>query len=214
MPFPYQHRHPWAVFFLLLAACGGDDDPGVPVPNTTLESVEVSPARPTLYSLAPDNTVSLTVVAKDGDGNVISSPDAITYASGNTSIATVSASGVVTAAGAGSTSVTATATDGGVNVSGSATITVIDAPAAAAVSAQLLGTQPSWVPGVVDVATGGQVTWTVGTVAHDINFTSPGAPSNVAAWSDGSEALTFPTAGTYQYVCTIHFGMAGSVRVH
>lgn len=214
MPFRYPYRHPWAVFLFLLAACGGDDDPGVPVPNTTLESVEVTPARPILYSLAPDNTVSLTVVAKDGDGNVISSPGAISYASGNTSIATVSSSGVVTAAGAGTTSVTATATDGGISRSGSATITVMVAPAAAEVSAQLVGTQPSWVPGVVDVGAGGQVTWTSGTVAHDINFSTAGAPSNVAAWADGTEALTFPTAGTYQYVCTIHFGMAGSVRVH
>lgn len=214
MPFRYQYRHPWAVFLLLLAACGGDDGPGVPAPNTTLESVEVTPASPTIFSLAPDNTVSLTVVAKDGDGNVISNPDAMSYESGNTAIVTVSASGLVTAAGAGTTSVTATATHGGVSRSGSASVTVRVAPAEAAVSAQLVGTQPSWVPGVVDVATGGQVTWTVGTVAHDINFTSAGAPANVAAWSDGSESVSFPTAGTYQYVCTIHFGMAGSVRVH
>jgi plastocyanin len=214
MPFRYQYRHPLAVFLLLFAACGGDDDPGIPVPNTTLESVEVSPLRPTIFSLAPDNTVSLTVVAKDGDGNVISSPDAITYESGNTSIATVSASGVVTAAGAGTTSVTATATEGDVSRSGSATITVRVAPAEAGVSAQLVGAQPSWVPGEVDVGAGGQVTWTVGTVGHDITFTSTGAPSNVPEWSDGSVSVTFPAAGTYQYVCTIHFGMVGSVRVH
>jgi plastocyanin len=208
-----SYRHPWALPLLLLAAaCGGDD--GAPPSAPTLESVEVSPSSQAIFSLAPGNTVALTVVAKDGDGDVISNPGPITYASGNTAIATVSASGGVTAAGAGATSVTATATYGGVTRSGSATITVNVAPATAAVNAQLVGTQPSWVPGVVDVGTGGQVTWTVGAVPHNITFAGGGAPSGVPDWADGSQSRTFPTAGTYSYVCTLHAGMNGSVRVH
>lgn len=211
-----SYRHPWALPLLLLAAaCGGDDgDPTPPPSAPTLESVEVSPSSQAIFSLAPGNTVALTVVAKDGDGDVISNPGPITYASGNTAIATVSASGGVTAAGAGATSVTATATYGGVTRSGSATITVNVAPATAAVNAQLVGAQPSWVPGVVDVGAGGQVSWTVGAVAHNVVFSGAGAPANVPDWSDGSESRTFPTAGNYAYVCTIHAGMVGSVLVH
>jgi plastocyanin len=213
MPFHCQYRHPLALTVLLLAACGGDggdDGPSGP----TLASIEVSPSSETIFSLAPNNTVALTVVARDEDGDVISDPGTISYASENTSIATVSASGVVTAAGAGTTSVTASATYGGVTRSGSAAITVNVAPATALVDAQLVGAQPSWVPGTVDVSAGGQVTWTVGSVPHNVVFSGADAPSNIADWADGSQSTTFPNAGTYAYVCTIHAGMQGRVRVH
>jgi plastocyanin len=213
MPFRRQYRHPLALTVLLLAACGGDGDDGGPI-GSSLETVEVSPSSQAIYSLAPDNTVTLTVTAKDGEGDVISDPGTITFASENTSIATVSASGVVMAAGAGTTSVTASATYGGVTRSGSATITVNVAPATALVNAQLVGAQPSWVPGTVDVSAGGQVTWTVGAVPHNVVFSGSGAPSNIADWADGSQSTTFPNAGTYAYVCTIHAGMQGRVRVH
>ncbi len=214
MPSNPLYRHPWALPLLLLAVACGDDGGGSGPTGSALETIEVSPSSQTIFSLAPGNTVTLTVVAKDGDGDVISNPGPITYASGNTSVVTVSASGVVTAAGAGTTTVTATATYGGVTRSGSATITVNVAPAAAAVNAQLVGSQPSWVPATVDVSAGGQVTWTVGAVTHNVSFTSGGAPSNIPDWADGSESRAFPTSGTYAYVCTLHAGMQGTVRVH
>jgi plastocyanin len=213
MPFHRQYRHPLALTVLLLAACGGDggdDGPSGP----TLASVEVSPSSETIFSRAPENTATLSVVARDEDGDVISDPGTITFASGNTAIVTVSASGVVTAAGAGTTSVTASATYGGVTRNGSASITVNVAPATALVNAQLVGTQLSWVPGTVDVSTGGQVTWTVGAVIHNIDFTSAGSPPDILDWADGSQSTTFPNAGTYSYVCTRHAGMQGRVRVH
>jgi plastocyanin len=215
MPFHHTYCHPRTlVLFLLAAGCGGDGDGDPAPPAPTLETIEVTPASPALFSAAPGNTVTLTVVAKDQDGDVIGNPGTITYASGNTAVATVSAAGVVTAVGAGTTPVTATATYGGVTRSGNASITVRVAPAAAGVDAQLVGTQPSWVPGTVDVGAGGEVTWTVGTVPHDINFSGGGAPSNVPAWADGSESRTFPTPGVYSYFCSIHAGMIGSVTVH
>ena len=68
----------------------------------------------------------------------------------------------------------------------------------------------------VTIAVGGTVTWTwsAGAVTHNVTFQTAGAPSNVSNTSSGSFPRTFNSAGTYQYVCTIHgASMSGSVTV-
>ncbi len=73
-------------------------------------------------------------------------------------------------------------------------------------------------PSVASIAVGGTVTWSWTGNGHNVTSTgSPSfAPNSATASSPFTHGpLTFNTAGTYQYVCTIHqgTGMTGSVVV-
>src|SRR5439155_25313547 len=92
---------------------------------TTVASVSVTPAT---ASLAAGNTVQLTGVAKDAAGNTLSG-QSFGWSSNNTSVATVSASGLVTSVTAGSATITATS--GGLTGTSAVTVT---APAPATVA--------------------------------------------------------------------------------
>ena len=84
-------------------------------------------------------------------------------------------------------------------------------PQEAAVTA---GTSQVFTPGRVDITAGGTVTWSFSTLAHTVTFQTAGSPENVPATTNSQVPRSFPTAGTYQYICTIHPGMSGRVVVH
>jgi plastocyanin len=66
----------------------------------------------------------------------------------------------------------------------------------------------------VAIAAGGTVTWTFGSVEHNVNFGgSGGAPSNISTSSNTTAARTFNTAGNFSYDCNLHAGMTGTVIV-
>ena len=73
----------------------------------------------------------------------------------------------------------------------------------------------SFAPASVTITKGGTVTWTneAGTTAHNVTFSSAGAPSNVANFTSGSTSRTFNQTGTFSYQCTNHQGMTGTVTV-
>lgn len=54
-----------------------------------------------------------------------------------------------------------------------------------------------------------------GGVPHDLQFddASLGTPIPVVASGSASKTYTFPRAGTYRFVCTLHPGMVGQVVV-
>jgi plastocyanin len=65
-------------------------------------------------------------------------------------------------------------------------------------------------PGTIDIAVGDTVTWTFkGKAAH--NVTGPGFRSKTTAKTTFTH--TFNTAGEVKYVCTVHPGMKGVVKV-
>ena len=68
-------------------------------------------------------------------------------------------------------------------------------------------------PTAIRVAPGATVTWTNSDgVNHDVTFT--GTVGTIAAFSSGNRSLQMPgAAGTYNYSCTLHSGMNGSVTV-
>ena len=94
--------------FLIVIACGKDSStaPGTPTPD---------PARPTKIAVTPisiapltasGQTVQLSAVVTDQNGNTMTGV-AVTWKSTNTQVATVSASGLVAAAGSGKVAISA-----------------------------------------------------------------------------------------------------------
>lgn len=70
-------------------------------------------------------------------------------------------------------------------------------------------------PPSVTVARNGTVTWTNSTnQIHNVTFAAAaGAPANIINHSSGTNNRQFGTAGTFNYACTNHPGMAGEVIV-
>ena len=109
------------------SACGdGATEPPPPDPPRPT-TVAVTPATTQLTALG--GTVQLTAEVRDQNGQVMAGA-AVTWSSSDPMVATVSGSGLVTAAGNGTATITATA--GG--VSGTATVTVAQTVSAVAVS--------------------------------------------------------------------------------
>jgi plastocyanin len=70
-------------------------------------------------------------------------------------------------------------------------------------------------PSQITVTAGSNVTFNnVSGTTHNVTFTTTGAPANVDDFATGTKAVAFPTAGTYDYHCTIHgLSMSGVVVV-
>jgi len=190
--------------------CGGGNGPGPGPSEAVLTTLEVTPATATLFTVAPGNTATLSVVAKDQDGQTMSGLGSASFSSDNGAVASVSDIGTITAVGAGTARITASLTAGSVTKSGTATVTAQAASASGAVTTPSLAFQPS----TVDVQAGGTVGWTFGSTAHTVTFTTGGAPADVPELQDGSASRAFPNNGSFSYRCTIHPQMTGAVRVH
>jgi plastocyanin len=70
-------------------------------------------------------------------------------------------------------------------------------------------------PSVIKVAPGTSVTWSnQSNEAHNVTFANGVSGSGGTIGAGGTAALVMPTAaGTYNYTCTFHAGMSGSVQV-
>jgi len=91
------------------------------------------------------------------------------------------------------------------------------APAAAAAASVNIDVQGFKFPANTDVAPGTKVTWTnKDSVGHTV---TSGARPNKDGKFDGplgagdTFSFTFTTAGTYQYFCTVHSSMNGTITV-
>ena len=199
----------WAVAVVatLGVGCGGGDDGDDGVgPNPVFTSVSISPASPTVFIGVSEQ---LTAVAKDQNGGNLSGAT-FTYASSDQSKATVTNAGLVTGVGAGTARITATGTVGTVTKTGFVDVTIASATAAASVSATASST---FDPRTVVITRTGTVTWSFA-LLHNVTFAATtGAPQNIADQATGTAARQFNTAGTFNYQCTIHPGMNGTVTV-
>jgi len=74
----------------------------------------------------------------------------------------------------------------------------------------------AFAPGQVTLKKGGTVTFSFGSIAHNVFFDNDpaGAPTNIDGTnSNSSVARTLTTEGVYVYNCHIHPGMRGTVTV-
>lgn len=75
-------------------------------------------------------------------------------------------------------------------------------------------TTTAFTPNPITISRGGTVTW------KNSDTTPHTSTSDSGMWNSGSIApggtfsMTFPSAGTFTYHCTLHSGMVGSVVVH
>ncbi|MXW18138.1 MAG: Ig domain-containing protein [Gemmatimonadetes bacterium] len=156
-----------------LLACGDDPIPPEPVPVPT--TVEVTPAASTLSALG--ETVQLTATVSDQNGNVMSGAS-VAWSSGDASVVTVNATGLVTATGNGTATITATSG----NASGTATVTVEQAAAAITVA-------PDSVP-LTELGETAQLTAEVTDANGNV------IANATVSWSSGDEAVaTVDAAG-------------------
>ena len=195
------------------AACGGGgggDDGGNGPPSQVLGSITLSPPNP---SVTVGQKVTLTPRALDTQGGTINGASGYSFTSAANAIATVGATtGEVTGVAPGQAQITASLTRDGVTRTANTTVTVTNGtfPATASVTATSGAT---FNPGQVDIARGGSVTWTF-EMLHNVNFSGTGAPQNIPNKESGTESRTFNTAGEFDYECTMHSGMRGTVVVH
>ena len=123
----------------LVWACGGDSPTAPPTPEPARPTtVTVSPATADLTALGA--TVQLTAEVRDQNARVMAGAT-VTWSSGDTSVATVDASGLVTAVGNGTATITASAGSG----QGTAEITVMDLERAVLIALYEATDGPNWV---------------------------------------------------------------------
>ncbi len=74
----------------------------------------------------------------------------------------------------------------------------------------------SFTPSDITVPLHTSVTWSwTGINTHNVTFTAAaGVPTDISDRTSGSVARSFDTAGTFQFRCTHHAGMTGSVTVN
>ena len=196
----------WLVVGMAVASgCGGGgDDP--PTGTSVFTTLEVTPAT---VSVAVTGTQTLTVRALNQSNQTMSGLS-VTYESSDETKATVNSSGVVTGVAVGTAQITVTGTVGTATKTRDIAVTVSAPGLAASVNATA---QNQFNPETVVIAPGGQVTWQFA-AQHNVTFSAANAPEDIGNRSSGSEARTFPSAGTFDYICTIHgSGMNGTVRV-
>jgi uncharacterized protein YjdB len=168
------------------------DTVAVTVSNVPVASVAVSPAA---ASLTVGATTQLTATPKDSNGTALSGR-AVMWASSNPSVATVSASGLVTGVAAGSATITATSEGksgtSAIAVTNVPVATVTVSPAAASVSVgatvQLTATTKDSAGGLL---TGRVVTWASSNPAV-ATVSASGLVTGVAA---GSATITATSEG-------------------
>jgi len=74
-------------------------------------------------------------------------------------------------------------------------------------------TTTAYAPNPIAVTVGGTVTWTNNDTVTHTSTADGGAWNSSSIAPGGTFSRTFSSAGTFQYHCTIHPGMVGTVTV-
>jgi plastocyanin len=196
----------------VVAGGGGGGGGGTPV----FTSLTLTPASP---AVQVGGTVQLTATPRDQLGAPMAGLPAATFTTSDASRATVSATGLVTAVAAGAATITAQVTAGGVTRQATASVTVTTTappPATTPEPTTVTVTTPgvTFSPRSVTIPAGGRVSWQFSGDRHNVTFTGAAPTGGNIPDTDGATVTrTFPTVGTYNYSCTRHNGMTGTVVV-
>ena len=196
---------------VLVAACGGGGDGGGGTQTQTpVASVSLVPSATTTSICG---NVTFTATPRDAQGNALSRA-VDSWGGGGSILDLSSASGTTnTGVGVGVGTANVTATSGG-QTSTPVAIAVTAAGTAPATQAVSAPPGTAFSPVCVELATGGSVTWTFGAELHNVQFQGPQPTGgNIGSTSSTTASRTFPTAGNYEYSCTLHAGMNGRVVV-
>ncbi len=184
----------------------------VVVSSTTPPVYSALSVSPTSPAIDVGEAVTLAATPLDQYGTAMSGLPAPSWQSLDPAVATVDPSGVVTGVADGTVDVMASVTSGGVTHTGTASVTVLSTQAGA-----VIVTTPNrtFNPPNVVIPPGGTVTWQFSESTHNVTFAGVAPPGgDIPDLSPGNSASrTFTTEGTYDYECTRHGGMVGTIEV-
>jgi len=202
-----------AVAISPLIACGGGggDNGGTNPPPLTVATVTINRSS---ALLKPSESVTLTATAKSSSGVTITG-HTVNWSNGNSTVASMTtngASATITGATVGTSQVSATVDQ----VTSSNTLVTVSnsIPNSASVTVGA-GGGDVFDPSQADITSGGTVTFSWVGALHNVTWdNAPSGVGNSGDKSTGTFAATISQAGTYNYHCTIHAGMNGSITVH
>jgi plastocyanin len=190
---------------------GGGDGGTTNPPPATVATVTINRSS---ALLKPTESVTLTATAKSSAGATINGRT-VSWNNSNSSVTSMTpngASATVTGSVLGTSSVTATVDQ----VTSSPTLVTVtnNFPSSASITVGA-GGQDAFDPAQADVASGATVTFSWQGVLHNVTWdNAPSGAQNSGDKSTGTYQATINAAGTFNYHCTIHPGMNGSITVH
>ena len=197
-----------------LAGCGGGggDSGGTtnPPPPATVSFVSLTRTN---VLLKPTETTTITASPKDASGNALSGHAVTWTVSPATGVASITPNGASVSI-SGTANGTATVTAMSESKTADVHVTVTSSiPTSADVGVGASGN--AFTPADVDILSGGTVNFTWNGVTHNVTWqTTPASVANIPDRSSGTVTVTLNQAGTYNYHCTIHPGMDGTITVH
>ena len=202
-----------AVVLSPLIGCGGSGGDGGtnPPPPATVATVTINRSS---ALVKPSESVTLTATAKSSAGVTIVG-HAVNWSNSSSTVASMTtngASATITGSTLGTTSIIATVDQ----IASSPTqVTVTNTfPTAASITVGAGGGNV-FDPAQVDIASGATVTFSWAGGPHNVTWdNAPPSVGNSGDKSTGTFQATISQAGTYNYHCTIHAGMNGSITVH
>ena len=193
----------FALMAIFAAACSG----GSTSPDATGSVASVS-LNVTSAQLGVGQTLQLTATPLTSTGTVTTGSAA--WSSNASSVASVSASGLVTGVAAGTATISAAV--GG--RTGAATVIVSAAGGGLPLATEVTMPGNTFSPFLTTIGVGGTVTFRFGSVDHNVIFGNvAGKPTDIQITNNANVARTFNTKGVFPYDCTVHPGMSGQVEV-
>ena len=190
---------------------GGGDGGTTNPPPATVATVTINRSS---ALVKPTESVTLTATAKSSAGATINGRT-VSWNNSNSSVTSMTpngASATVTGSVLGTSSITATVDQ----VTSTPTLVTVtnSFPSSASITVGA-GGQDVFDPAQADVASGATVTFSWNNVLHNVTWdNAPSGAQNSGDKSTGTYQVTINTAGTFNYHCTIHAGMNGSITVH